>query len=123
MQGIRALAVLLLLVAAGDDMELSIAGNVIEVRIPLATLASELPAEMAADLFDPDARSWIRVTPFSEYFDSQSSSSVIADFGPAIGSFRLRTTPYALDPPLPVPDPNATPDPAVETERRSRASS
>ena len=83
-----------------NDSQLAI-GNVVEARIPYAVIAPLLPADMAAALTGPNARSWVRVTPFT--MDYSQASVPRVDTGPAVASFRLVPTPYALDPPLPAP--------------------
>ncbi len=79
------------------------AGQVFEVRIPYASLAAELPAEMAAELSGANARSWVRVRPFSVGEDLAP-----LDLGTAVASYLLIPTPYALDPPVPAGGENPT---------------
>ena len=90
------------------DESTTVLGNIVEVRIPLAALDTELRSnnpEMADDLTGSGARSWIRVTPVTR------DSGLLVDTGPAVASYRLLETPFTLDPPLPTP--TGSPDPAV----------
>ena len=73
--------------------------NVVEVRIPYTQLAAVLPSEMADALSGSDARSFVRVTPFTR--DYSQPGVPIVDYGAAVASFRLVQTPYALDTALP----------------------
>ena len=80
-------------------------GNVVEARIPYATLAAAFndanePYRYAA-LGGPNARSYVRVTVFTR--DYSQPGVPVVDWGPAVASFRLVPTPYTLDPPLPQP--------------------
>ena len=72
-------------------------GNVVEIRIPFQSLKELLPEKMAKKLDGPRARPWIRVYTFT--WDPKTQK--IADYGPAVASFRLIQTPYPLDPPAP----------------------
>jgi murein DD-endopeptidase MepM/ murein hydrolase activator NlpD len=67
------------------------------VRIPYAQLDPVLPTSMQGQLSGAAARSWLRVMPFT--LDISTFASV--DRGAAAASFRLVSTPNALDPALP----------------------
>lgn len=72
-------------------------GDCVEVRIPYAQLDPALPASMQGQLAGASARSWLRVMPFAV----DVSTFATVDRGAAAASFRLVSTPYALDPALP----------------------
>lgn len=80
-----------------NDSELAI-GDVVEARIPYAVLAPALPAEMAADLSGPSARPWLRVFAFSVHPTAFERLDQVA-----VASYRLKPTPYPLDPARPGP--------------------
>ncbi len=90
------------------DETITVIGNVVEARIPLDALALELPTDMADDLSGPDARSWVRIMPFTRNLQGD-----IVDYGAAVASYRLITTPYPLDPALPVVPGKDPPDAAI----------
>ncbi|MCZ6918574.1 MAG: peptidoglycan DD-metalloendopeptidase family protein [Gemmatimonadetes bacterium] len=71
--------------------------DVVEISVPYAVI--ERLARGTADGNTGIARSrpWIRVTPFT--WDAATQAFV--DYGAAAASFRLKPTPYPLDPPLP----------------------
>ncbi len=92
-----------------NDSEIAISGNFFEAKIPISLLQNILPAEFSSALNGAAARPFMRVTPTSE----DPNTFALMDVGPAIGSYRLKATPYELDAALPVPDANSTPDPAV----------
>jgi hypothetical protein len=79
------------------DGSVTAVGQVVEVRIPYALLDAVLPPAMQGRLTGASARSFVRVMPFS--IDIGSGARI--DDGAAVASYRLVTTPYALDPPLP----------------------
>ena len=81
-----------------SDSQLAI-GNVVEARIPYAQLAAALLPAMAAALTGSGARPWVRVTAFTR--DYSQPNAPLIDTGPAVASFRLVPTPYALDSTLP----------------------
>jgi hypothetical protein len=68
-------------------------GEVVEVRIPYAAVASVLPSEMGALLFGERVRPFVRVETMS--YDQRSRS--ITDYGPSVASFRFSTNEYPLD--------------------------
>jgi hypothetical protein len=76
-------------------------GSAVEVRIPYADLDAALPASMQGKLMGAGARSTVRVRPHTIDYPPPSYFYTEIDDGAAVGSFRLVTTPYALDPPLP----------------------
>ncbi len=90
----------------------TVIGNVVEVRIPYAQLATALPADMADALSGSDARSFVRVTPFTR--DYTQPGVPIVDYGAAVASFRLVPTPYALDTALPAAGTPVAVEPALD---------
>lgn len=73
-------------------------GSAVEIRVPYAALDAVLPPSMQGKLTGAGARSWVRVLPHAvDYLPSYTE----VEHGSAVASFRLVTTPYALDPPLP----------------------
>jgi murein DD-endopeptidase MepM/ murein hydrolase activator NlpD len=89
------------------DVEASYGADFIEVRIPYAALETPLTAAgMYAALAHGAHRSWVRAwaisgddtTKFHAFLDYPVD---FLDAGPAAASFRLITTPFALDPPYP----------------------
>lgn len=76
-------------------------GSAVEVRIPYAALDAALPPAMQGKLTGSTARSWLRVRPHTVDYPPPNYFYTEIDDGSAVGSFRLVTTPYALDPPLP----------------------
>jgi hypothetical protein len=79
------------------DQSTTVIGNVVEVRIPYAQLDAVLPPSMQGRLTGANARSWVRVMPFTQ----NVFTSTRVDDGTAVASYRLIPTPYALDPTLP----------------------
>ena len=76
-------------------------GSAVEVRIPYAELDAVLPAAMQGKLSGSGARSFVRVQPHTIDYPPPNYFYTEIDDGSAVGSFRLVTTPYALDPALP----------------------
>ncbi len=76
-------------------------GSAVEIRIPYAELDAALPASMQGKLSGSGARSFVRVQPHTVAYPPPDFFYTEIDDGAAVGSFRLVTTPYALDPPLP----------------------
>ncbi|MBI4177873.1 M23 family metallopeptidase [bacterium] len=74
-----------------------VVGDAVEIRIPFQSLKELLPEKMAKQIDGPRGRPWIRVYTFAWNPKTQK----IADYGPAVASFRLIKTPYPLDPPAP----------------------
>ena len=71
--------------------------DVVEIRIDYAALGRSLPPGLAAALRGPNARSWVRVSPFT--WDARTREFV--SWGAAVASFRLSLGDAPLDPPLP----------------------
>jgi hypothetical protein len=79
-----------------DGAEVAI-DDVVEVRIPYDRLARALPPQLAESLRGSKRCPWIRVVPYT----LKSQKDGISDYGPAVASYLLIPTPYALDPILP----------------------
>ena len=82
----------------------------VEVSVPYAAIAPSLPPTLAAALDPANHRSWVRAS-----LVSFTAPTVQADLGAPLASYRLLSTPYPLDPPLPAGLPNAS-GPAIELE-------
>jgi hypothetical protein len=88
-------------------------GSAVEVRIPYAELDAVLPAAMQGKLTGSGARPFVRVHPHTIDYPPPNYYYTEIDDGAAAASYRLVTTPYALDAALPaggspftaVPDP------------------
>jgi hypothetical protein len=79
-----------------DGAEVAI-DDVVEVRIPYDRLARALPPQLAESLRGSKRCPWIRVIPYT----LKSQKDGISDYGPAVASYLLIPTPYALDAILP----------------------
>jgi hypothetical protein len=76
-------------------------GTAVEVRIPYAQLDAVLPAAMQGKLTGSGARPFVRVHPHTVDYPPPNFFYTEIDDGAAVGSYRLVTTPYALDSALP----------------------
>jgi hypothetical protein len=82
-------------VAAPQGIEVAVADSV-EVRIPLAPLATAIGGEDGKAWLEGRRRPWVRV--FASTW--KGAAPTLADEGPAAASFVLSEKPPALDPPL-----------------------
>ena len=82
-------------------------GEVVEIRVPYASLESPAVRNEPGTQAAARARPWIRVAPFT--WNAESRQYI--DYGASAASFRLTRTPYDLNPPLP---PSTVPPRSVE---------
>ena len=76
-------------------------GSAVEVRIPYAELDAVLPPVMQGKLTGSGARPFVRVQPHTIDYPPPNYFYSEIDDGASVGSYRLVTTPYALDSALP----------------------